>query len=740
MALTPLVPPCNAPLSGPWHLVAIEAGRTKEGVQTTLALFHGDEMVEETNKAILADPAVRQALTDDYSTTTGRPHAEIAQALLTLSTGVEGLLRQQAAEAKAAREQKAAAQQRVLSSPLPCDPATALDTVSPCTQGANAQRIRQAFAGKLHYTTGAGWLAWTGAYWRIDPSRDDALTTGFVGNLAKLIAQEAQDLTTLALSYPSGREQKDLLELAATRLKWAIQSDNASAIAGALKMAKSAMLVLNEAFDAQPWLFNCRNGTIDLQTGSLMPHDPAHLLTRCAPVTFDAAATCPRWERFLLEVFNNERPMVDFMQRAIGWSLTGVVQERALFFLYGPSGYNGKTTVVETIKELLGACGEEEVGYARKVNVNTFMRSKNSEEDQRKMAALVGPRFVYTSEVDESHRLNEQLIKDITGGDTVDARRLYHETFSFKPTFKPWMYGNYKPDIRGTDDAIWGRVMLIEFEVSFRDKMDVTLAETLKKELPGILNWAIKGCLAWQKHGLQPPEKVKAATQAYRREQDVFGPFIAEMCDILPEASVKSSRLYAAYKRWCAKNDQEEQSQTRLGNYLTAKGYLSDSNATGRGAIRSGLDIKKAPDPEDAADAWITPSAHALPSTATPLLPVAPQGGSSLNGSNDAGKPPSKTDLLPVATQKMEKSREEGVSRDFLEKEVVRGSNQEAKEPHARIDTHASGATPSSPGGSKGVAPAASSACAHPTSTAEAMPDGSVLVRCAVCRRILEVR
>ena len=192
-------------------------------------------------------------------------------------------------------------------------------------------------------------------------------------------------------------------------------------------------------------------------------------------MTYDPAATCPTWERFLRDVFAQDQTMVDFLQRAIGSSLTGVVQDRALFLLYGAQGHNGKTTLVEVVRDLLGTSGEEGFGYARKVDVMTFMKSKNYEDNLRKAAQLAGARFVYSSEIDEEHRLNEQLIKDMTGGDTMEARRLYKEAFNFKPTFKPWMYGNHKPEIRGTDDALWGRVKLIEFPVSFADRVDLEL-------------------------------------------------------------------------------------------------------------------------------------------------------------------------------------------------------------------------------------------------------------------------
>jgi putative DNA primase/helicase len=713
MALKPLTPPCKQPLHGTFAVVVPEAGRGTRGVVSTIDLFDGDDLIDSVTDMLLSDRATRRMLAVDFAPKAGGDVQEITKALLTLSRGVEGMVRQIEVDDKAARAAAKAAKAQEhgpvhLPTPPPGeDPAASLDAVGPHTQGANAQRIHRDFADKLIYTTGAGWLMWTGSHWRIDPSKDDALTTGFVATLPKIIAKEAQELMSIALGCPPGQGQKELFALANDRLRWALQSDNASAIAGALKMAKHGLRKAYHEFDADPWLFNVRNGTLDLRTGALRPHASTDLLTRCAPVVFCPEATCPKWEVFLLQVFKNDQAMVDFMQRIIGWSLTGIVQERALFFLYGPTGWNGKTTVVETIKELLGSCGEEddEVGYARKVDVNTFMVGKNVEENQRKMASLIGPRFVFTTEVDASHRLNERLIKDITGGDTVEARRLYHEPFSFKPTFKAWMYGNYRPDIRDTDDAIWGRVKLIEFNVCFKESMDLTLGETLKSELAGILNWAIRGCLSWQKMGMCVPEKVQKSTQDYRQEQDIFAPFIAGRCVVGEGKSEKFAALWGAYKRWCARKEEEEGKQVRFTNYLNAKGYLSDNNATGRGARRLGIALNPDYDPtEDDPDDLFSQA------SATPATPAA-QRGSSAKSNNDKEIHYSNTSSATPTTPKMEKSRGKESLRNFPENGVAGVAARGVDEPHTRMDTSDTPATPSVPRGSSGVAP--QYACPH---------------------------
>ena len=453
-----------------------------------------------------------------------------------------------------------------------------LPTVSPCTHLANSHRIRHYFKGQIWYALGVGWILWTGKFWRPDPTNEGAIATGFVDTISRYIATEAGIITYKASDEVDPEQRKNLMMRAEALMKWAVQSENERVIASGLKLTKHALLIEYNTLNTDPWLFNVQNGTIDLRTGNIRPHHSVDLITFISPVIYDPAATCPVWLRFLAEVFGGDMDMVAFIQRAIGWSLTGIVKERALFFLYGNTGKNGKTTVVETLMKLVGNFGESEYGYGRKVGAETFMKSRNNEDNQRKAATLAGPRFVCTSEVDEDHRLNEQLVKDITGGDTLEGRRLYQEAFTFKPQFKPWMYGNHKPEIRGTDDAIWDRVRLVPFEVSFKGREDLELAGKLEAELSGILNWALQGCLAWQRDGLQPPAKVQAATQAYRDEMDVFGPFIAECCVIHKKSVVKASDLWKAYQSWCAENSQREQTQHKFGRYLTAKGWKTEGD------------------------------------------------------------------------------------------------------------------------------------------------------------------
>jgi putative DNA primase/helicase len=579
----------------------------------------------------------------------------------------------------------------------PEDPAVTLGTVSPCTHAANAQRLVRVYGPSLRYVMGEGWMLWTGKFWRPDPTEEDALALGFVAPLARSIAKEAAILYELAAAHADEQERKLLHALAEARHAWAERSENVGTMAGGLKIAKDHLLLDHAAINIDPWKLNCDNGTIDLRTGTLSPHNPGDLITHIAPVVFDPTATCPIFRRFINEVFDGDPQMVAFIQRAFGACLTGIVRDRALFFLYGNTGYNGKTTIVEAFRDLLGTIGEGTFGYARKVDISTFMKSNHYNDNLRKTAQLVGARYIYGGEIDEEHRLNEQLIKDITGGDTIEARRLYRESFTFRPTFKPWLYDNHKPDIRGTDDALWGRVHLIEFTVSFADRKDDTLADKLRAELSGILNWAIEGCLEWQCIGLHPPAKVLASTKTYRNEQDTIGQFIRERCETGDGKQYQASKLYLAYRGWAEGNGHPLLSQKRFGAYLTAHNYPSDDNSNGHGAYRQRIVLLQEPE-RDPDDDPFEDATLRSPKNAT-LRPFEAKTGSANNG---AGKSSSELSDATLATllsfvspekrEKEEKDMAVGEISDVSKKEEngewfkgrkgSKGSNQAENSPY----------------------------------------------------------
>jgi putative DNA primase/helicase len=320
-----------------------------------------------------------------------------------------------------------------------------------------------------------------------------------------------------------------------------------------------------DEFDADDWLLNLENGVLNLRTFEFMPHNPNLKLTKSAPVTYDPNADCPKWKAFLQRIFNNNERLIRFVQRAVGYSLTGSTREQCLFFLYG-TGANGKSTFLEVIRALLG-------DYAVTAEFSTFVADRKSSV-RNDIARLHSARLVTAIEVGEGKRFAEELIKTLTGGDTVAARFLYREFFEFKPRFKVWLAANYKPEIRGTDYAIWRRIRLIPFTVTIPPEEQIpNLAEQLKEELSGILNWALEGLRDWLANGLQPPPEVTEATEAYRAEMDIVGLFVQDACVTDPKAVTPSKTLYEAFREWCAENGYEPFGQTAFGRRLAAKGF-----------------------------------------------------------------------------------------------------------------------------------------------------------------------
>jgi putative DNA primase/helicase len=230
------------------------------------------------------------------------------------------------------------------------------------------------------------------------------------------------------------------------------------------------------------------------------------------------------------------------------------------------SGSNGKSTFLEVLQALLG-------DYGVQADFATFVEKKG-DGPRNDVARLAGARMVRSSEIGEGKRLNESLVKSLTGQDTIAARYLYSEAFEFKPTFKLWLAANHKPVIRGTDHAIWRRVRLIPFTVTIRDdEKDETLKDRLLTELPGILQWAVAGCQQWLESGLRPPDVVMAATQAYQSESDILGAFLDECCELGTGLEVAAGDLYAAYRKWAKDNGEFELSQTAFGRRIEERGF-----------------------------------------------------------------------------------------------------------------------------------------------------------------------
>lgn len=430
-----------------------------------------------------------------------------------------------------------------------------------CNDDGNAKRFVDRFSDQVRYIYGAGFLVWDGKRWIPDKQ-------GRVMQLARRTAE--------GIYEEASQEGLDKTDQERVR-KWADKSLNVGRLDAMIDLVKSdeRIAVRPEIFDRNENLLNVQNGVVDLENGSLLRHEPMLFMSKLVPVIYKPDADCPSWLSFLRDVTGGDDSLIGYLQRCIGYSLTGSQQEQVFFFLYGP-GNNGKTTFLKVIQELFG-------DYAISASSKTFLLKRGDSGHSEDVARLKGARMVIASEMEQGRPLNEALIKDITGGDTVAARKLYQETMEFRPVCKLWMQGNYKPGISGVDDGIWRRVRIIPFEYRVPDeRKDDRLFEKLVNELPGILTWAVQGCLEWQKTGLQAPEEVRNITGRYRDSNDPISAFISE--ELVRESSAKqpAKPLYDHYEKWCRKNEQQAVTLVRFKDILEMKGFTQKRASDGR--------------------------------------------------------------------------------------------------------------------------------------------------------------
>jgi putative DNA primase/helicase len=430
-----------------------------------------------------------------------------------------------------------------------------------CDDIGNGERLRVRHGRKMRYVKERGWLVWTGKAWEEDRGQVDT----WAKETARAIFAEAVDC----------EDQKQAVEL----FRHARNTANRSRRVAMVEACASEPGIPKKPadFDQDPWLLNVQNGIIDLRTGELRPHEPQAMLTKIAGTYYDPEADCPLWLRFLDRIFDGNPELIDFLQGAVGYSLTGNTIEQCLYFLYG-SGANGKSTFTGAVQDMLG-------DYAQKTRAETFLQ-KHSDQIPEDVARLAGVRFALAAELTGGH-LNESLVKDLTGGDRLAARFLHHNTFEFKPVVKLWLYGNAKPTISETTEGIWRRVRLVPFTVIIpENERDGKLPEKLRTELPGILAWAVRGCLAWQREGLSTPAAVKLATDSYRQEQDEIGRFLAECCVCEDGKTATAGVLYQAYQKWGG-----GWSQRRFSQAMGDHGYKTDGRDGAGRAIYRGVGL-----------------------------------------------------------------------------------------------------------------------------------------------------
>lgn len=431
------------------------------------------------------------------------------------------------------------------------------------TDSGNARRLVELHGEDIRFVVGIGWHVWDGTRWgRDDRRRIDLLARDVARAFIRQSATLAGDPRAIRFA------------------RHGIKSAGRGKIESAVALARSepGISVLAAEMDADPMLLNVENGTIDLTTGEMRSHCRADLLSKLAPAKFDPDATCPTFDRFLAEIQPDERNRA-FLLRLLGYALTGRISEHVLPVCWG-GGANGKSTLLGAVVELMG-------DYAAPLPPEVLMSSA-SDRHPTELAKLHGLRLAVAHESDQGRRLAEGKVKQLTGGDRISARRMREDFYEFDPTHKVALVTNHRPEIRGTDDGIWRRVLLIPFSVQIpKAEQDSTLPEQLRAERSGILNRLLAGCREWQRWGLQPPDSVTGATTEYRTEQDPLGDWISERCSEVATARAKASDLWASYLEHC--RGEHHLSRAAWADGLRARGFRQERDKAARWWVGIGL-------------------------------------------------------------------------------------------------------------------------------------------------------
>lgn len=433
----------------------------------------------------------------------------------------------------------------------------------------NAVYFAKLHAGRLrHVHAWKKWLVWDGCRWKVD---DDGAPT-------RLATETVQKMFAEGLESGDGKIRK-----------FASKTAHAPRLQAMVNLAASQLPVSVEDLDSNGWLLNCPNGTLDLRTGKLDPHQRWQNITWLCPTEYDPKARAPQWSRFLMSVFDNDESLIEFLQRLLGYCLTADVSEQKLAILFG-AGANGKSTMLNAFLDVVGS------DYAMQA-MPDFLMQKQGEAHPTGQASLFGKRFVACVETESSRKLAESTVKLLTGGERIRARRMREDFWEFEPTHKLILCTNHKPVVTGTDHGIWRRLLLVPFAKRFEGRaIDRRLPEKLKVEAPGILAWLVRGCMEWQDKGLQPPPVVTQATQAYRSQEDVIGQFVSDACELAKTSTSRFKDLYSALSRWCEDSGEAVPSTRKFGAWLSGQGHESFSS---NGRCYRGIDLKSITEPTE---------------------------------------------------------------------------------------------------------------------------------------------
>jgi putative DNA primase/helicase len=427
----------------------------------------------------------------------------------------------------------------------------------PLTDSGNAERFADQHRDKAQYV-GAWktWLTWDGRRWCSDERC-----------AVDLLAKETARSIDAEVAIETDSDRRKALRQHAQR------SESRSGRENMVALARAELAAAPDDFDRDPMLLNVANGTIDLRTGELRPHRREDMITRVIDIPFDRAAACPTFERFLDRAMAGNAALVTFLQKAIGYSLTGSVQEQVFFFCHG-EGQNGKSKLAEVLLALLGPYG--------KAGAPDLLVSREHDQHPAEQADLEGARFVSCQEIEEGRSWNERTLKHLTGGDRIKARLMHQNWREFNPTHKLWVFANPKPKMREGGFATWRRVRLVPFDVIIPEaERDPMLGDKLAAELAGILRWAVEGCRRWQQEGLTAPPAVTNATAEYREQSDHVATFVEERLVIGEGHQAPKASVFEAYTLWCKYNREAPLSREAFSKRLQARG-VSEKRTAGR--------------------------------------------------------------------------------------------------------------------------------------------------------------
>jgi len=452
------------------------------------------------------------------------------------------------------------------------------------TDTGNAHRLYDRCNGEIRYSYARKkWYYWTGKVWTLDD-------TGEVKKYTDLVLA---DMKAQAFEMDNEEERDRFLKFVNT----CGNSNRKNAMITETQHLEG-IPILPDQMDAYQEYLNCQNGIVNLRNGELMPHSPEFMMTKMCLAEYDTSSKKPtRWLKFLDEVCNGDQSLVRYLQKCVGYSLTGSNREQCAFFLYG-IGNNGKSTFLETIADMLG-------GYAANAQPDTLMTKRNDAGGgaNSDIARLKSIRFVTTEEPSEGVRLNEGLVKQLTGGGRVTCRFLFGDEFEYEPEFKIWIATNHKPVIRGTDIGIWRRIRLIPFEVNIpKEKVDKNLKYKLREEMPQILHWAVEGVQMYAREGLDMPDAVKRATDEYKSEMDLLQAF-TDSCieiDYTVAVGIPANELYAAYVRWAEKNNEYVMTSRKFFSEIGKK--LPEKKREAKGIVYKQIRLLDAPKQYRASD------------------------------------------------------------------------------------------------------------------------------------------